>query len=141
MARISDVDLTLTLPKREAEQQLRMAQRRLLALRLQSGGLLGDGRLGPPLCVVFEGWDAAGKGGAIRRLTAALDPRHVRAAEFAAPTERAAPVLRARGSATRSSDGRLNRRGLAQPAHTARPTSGRCTTCCVIPTTSTHHGG
>ena len=88
MARISDLDLTLNLPTREAAQ-LRMAQRRLLALRLQSGGLLGDGRsLGPPLCVVFEGWDAAGEGGAIRRLTAALDPRHVRVAEFAAPTER-----------------------------------------------------
>jgi polyphosphate kinase 2 (PPK2 family) len=88
VARISDVDLTLTLPKREAEEQVRAAQRRLLALRLQAGGLIGDGRLGPPLCVVFEGWDAAGKGGAIRRLTAALDPRHVRVAEFAAPTER-----------------------------------------------------
>ncbi len=37
--------------------------------------------------VLFEGWDAAGKGGAIRRLTAQLDPRHVRVSEFAAPTD------------------------------------------------------
>jgi AMP-polyphosphate phosphotransferase len=49
---------------------------------------LSGGTLGPPLTVVFEGWDAAGKGGAIRRLTALLDPRHVHVAEFAAPTPR-----------------------------------------------------
>ena len=28
-----------------------------------------------PVVVIFEGWDAAGKGGAIRRLTEKLDPR------------------------------------------------------------------
>jgi polyphosphate kinase 2 (PPK2 family) len=38
------------------------------------------------VCVVFEGWDASGKGGAIKRLVAQLDPRHVRVAQFAAPT-------------------------------------------------------
>jgi polyphosphate kinase 2 (PPK2 family) len=62
------------------------AQRRLLQLRLTLGGQIGDGRLGPPVCVLFEGWDASGKGGAIRRLTAPLDPRHVRVASFSAPT-------------------------------------------------------
>jgi len=36
--------------------------------------------------VVFEGWDASGKGGAIKRLVQPLDPRHVRVAQFAAPT-------------------------------------------------------
>jgi len=36
--------------------------------------------------VLFEGWDAAGKGGTIRRLVASLDPRHVRVAEFGPPT-------------------------------------------------------
>jgi polyphosphate kinase 2 (PPK2 family) len=35
---------------------------------------------------VFEGWDASGKGGAIKRLVSPLDPRHVRVAQFAAPT-------------------------------------------------------
>lgn len=88
MASLKDVDLASRLSASEGAKQLEHAQRRLLALRLQSGGLIGDGRLGPPLCVVFEGWDAAGKGGAIRRLTAALDPRHVHVAEFAAPTPR-----------------------------------------------------
>jgi AMP-polyphosphate phosphotransferase len=28
-----------------------------------------------PVCIIFEGWDAAGKGGAIKRLTEKLDPR------------------------------------------------------------------
>ena len=45
--------------------------------------------------LVFEGMDAAGKGGAIRRVTAALDPRHYRSVPVAAPTEeeRAQPYL------------------------------------------------
>lgn len=90
MAALKDVNLDSKLSGSEGRKQLEVAQRRLLALRLQCGGLIGDGRLGPPVCVMFEGWDAAGKGGAIRRLTAALDPRHVRVEEFAAPSEREA---------------------------------------------------
>lgn len=87
MGRLDDVDLTQSLSKEEGARQLADQQRRLLALRLQLGGLLGDhGRLGPPLCVLFEGWDASGKGGAIRRLVLPLDPRHVRVVQFAAPS-------------------------------------------------------
>ena len=37
--------------------------------------------------VVFEGWDAAGKGGNIRRLTAAMDARLFRVVPIAAPTD------------------------------------------------------
>ena len=88
MAALGDVDLSLKLSKDEARKQLHDAQQRLLALRLQASGLIGDRSLGPPLCVTFEGWDAAGKGGAIRRLTSPLDPRHVRVAQFGAPSER-----------------------------------------------------
>ncbi|MFO7809717.1 polyphosphate:AMP phosphotransferase [Guyparkeria sp.] len=40
-----------------------------------------------PVVVVFEGWDAAGKGGAIRRLTEALDARLYRVIPIAAPTD------------------------------------------------------
>ena len=36
---------------------------------------------------VFEGWDAAGKGSAIRRVTAAMDPRLYRIVPIAAPTD------------------------------------------------------
>ncbi len=88
MASLDDVDLSLKLSKKEGEERLQRAQKRLLALRLQCGGLIGDGSLGPPLLILFEGWDAAGKGGAIRRLTAPLDPRHFQVSEFAEPTAR-----------------------------------------------------
>jgi AMP-polyphosphate phosphotransferase len=88
MASLDDADLTKRYSASEGLERLQKAQRRLLALRLQAGGLIGDGRLGPPLVVAFEGWDAAGKGGCIRRLTAPLDPRHVKVSEFAAPTDR-----------------------------------------------------
>ena len=37
--------------------------------------------------IVFEGWDAAGKGGSIRRLTARLDPRGVKVWPIGAPSE------------------------------------------------------
>jgi polyphosphate kinase 2 (PPK2 family) len=87
MAKLDEVDLSLKLSKAEGLRRLTAAQRRILVLRLQLGGLLGSGGLGPPVCVVFEGWDASGKGGAIRRVTSPLDPRHVRVAQFAAPTE------------------------------------------------------
>jgi polyphosphate kinase 2 (PPK2 family) len=47
------------------------------------------------LVVAFEGVDAAGKGGAIRRVTSALDARHYHVVPIAAPTdeERAQPYL------------------------------------------------
>jgi AMP-polyphosphate phosphotransferase len=88
MASRADADLSLKLSKSAGLERLQHAQKRLLALRLQSAGLIGNGELGPPILVLFEGWDAAGKGGAIRRLTAQLDPRHVRVSEFASPTDR-----------------------------------------------------
>jgi AMP-polyphosphate phosphotransferase len=86
VGRLDDLDLSLKLDRREEAKRLEAAQERLLALRLRLGGLEGDGRLGPPVLVLFEGWDASGKGGAIKRLVGRLDPRHVRVAQFAAPT-------------------------------------------------------
>lgn len=86
MGRLDELDLSLKLSPEEEARRLQAAQLRLSALRLTLGGLLGDRDVGPPVCVVFEGWDASGKGGAIKRLVARLDPRHVRVASFAAPT-------------------------------------------------------
>ncbi len=39
------------------------------------------------VAIVFEGWDAAGKGGCIRRLVSGLDPRGYEVIPVAAPTE------------------------------------------------------
>jgi polyphosphate kinase 2 (PPK2 family) len=87
MGRLDGLDLSLRLSADAEARRLAVAQQRLLQLRLLGGGLIGEtGQLGPPLCVVFEGWDASGKGGCIRRLVEPLDPRHVRVAQFAAPT-------------------------------------------------------
>jgi polyphosphate kinase 2 (PPK2 family) len=86
MSRLSDVDLSTRLSNKDAKKQLKDAQQRLVHLRLLLGGQIGPGHLGPPLCVLFEGWDASGKGGAIKRMVDHLDPRHVRVAQFAAPT-------------------------------------------------------
>jgi polyphosphate kinase 2 (PPK2 family) len=86
MSRLSEADLSLKLDKEEEAARLEAAQTRLQALRLTLGGLIGDRDIGPPVCVVFEGWDASGKGGAIKRLVGQMDPRHVRVVQYAAPT-------------------------------------------------------
>jgi AMP-polyphosphate phosphotransferase len=86
MGRLDEVDLTQSLSGEEEKQGLKREGERLAQLRLTLGGLIGEERLGPPLVVVFEGWDASGKGGAIKRLTGPLDPRHARVSQFAAPT-------------------------------------------------------
>jgi polyphosphate kinase 2 (PPK2 family) len=86
MGRLDKLDLSLSLSKDEEAKRLAAGGRRLEALRLALGAKLPGYVLGPPVLVLFEGWDASGKGGAIRRLVASLDMRHVRVAQFAAPT-------------------------------------------------------
>jgi len=76
----------MSLGRKEEARRLAVAQRRLLHLRLATVGLLAGYDVGPPICVVMEGWDASGKGGAIKRLVAGLDIRHYRVAFFAKPT-------------------------------------------------------
>jgi polyphosphate kinase 2 (PPK2 family) len=83
---LDELDLSLKLSKEEEAERLNAAWTRLSQLRLTLGGLIGSGELGPPVCVLFEGWDASGKGGAIKRLVAQLDPRHVRVVPFGPPT-------------------------------------------------------
>jgi AMP-polyphosphate phosphotransferase len=86
MSRLGALDLTRSLSRAAEAERLEVAQRRLLELRLRLAGLLGDSGPGPAVCLLFEGWDASGKGGAIKRLVAPLDPRHVRVVSFAAPS-------------------------------------------------------
>ncbi len=89
MGRLDELDLTKSLSRTQEAKKLARSQERLAQLRLVLGGKLeldGAAEIGPPVLAVFEGWDASGKGGAIKRLVAPLDPRHVRVATFAAPT-------------------------------------------------------
>lgn len=80
MSMLGRVDLTLSLDAKEyREKMLRyQVEARLLARKLYE-----DKRL---LIAVFEGWDAAGKGGAIRRFTEKLDPRGYQVYAIGAPS-------------------------------------------------------
>ncbi len=84
--RIDDIDLSKSLGAEEADRRVVAAQHRLTQLRLFSAGLLEPPGVGPGLVVIFEGFDAAGKGGAIRRLTQSIDPRHVRVVPIGPPS-------------------------------------------------------
>jgi polyphosphate kinase 2 (PPK2 family) len=86
VGKLDDLDLTKSLSGKEEERKLDRAWDRLAQLRLTLGGQIGEKEIGPPVCVLFEGWDASGKGGAIKRLVSPMDPRHVRVVQFAAPT-------------------------------------------------------
>lgn len=79
--RLDDVDLSREVPRARYEKRLLELQRE--AYRLQIENYL-DGRRA---IVVFEGWDAAGKGGAIKRLTALMDPRGYKVWPIAAPRD------------------------------------------------------
>jgi AMP-polyphosphate phosphotransferase len=86
VGRLDELDLTKSLSREEEERGLDRAWKRLAQLRLTLGGQIGERQIGPPVCVLFEGWDASGKGGCIKRLVQPIDPRHVRVVQFAAPT-------------------------------------------------------
>ena len=86
-SRINAVDLSRSLSHEESERRITSALRRLVQLRLFTAGLLEPPTVGPGLLVLFEGFDAAGKGGAIRHLTSGLDPRHVRVVPIGPPSE------------------------------------------------------
>ncbi len=85
--RMDAIDLSPALSHDESERRVLAAQRRLVQLRLATAGLIEPNEVGPGLVVLFEGFDAAGKGGAIRRLTSGLDPRHVRVVPIGTPTD------------------------------------------------------
>ena len=72
-------------PKVEfADYERRLAEMQEMLQRIQQA------YLGTPhrAVVVLEGWDTAGKGGVVRRLGWALDPRSFKVHTIAAPTER-----------------------------------------------------
>ncbi|MGZ3669761.1 MAG: polyphosphate kinase 2 family protein [Bdellovibrionota bacterium] len=60
-------------PPDKLKQEARIEKLQLEMLRVQQGIYHGKGRA----IVIFEGFDAAGKGGCIRTLTSLLDPRGV----------------------------------------------------------------
>ena len=77
---LSSLDLTQKLAAKEAGKLLQEQRGRLSLLHRKAKDQ------GLTVLTVFEGWDAAGKGGAIRRLTSALFARDVQVVPFAAPS-------------------------------------------------------
>jgi len=78
---LDKLDLTLKLDKREYEERLseREAELGRLSRKLR--------RKERSAIIAFEGWDAAGKGGAIRRLIWGLDARQYQVISVAAPSD------------------------------------------------------
>jgi polyphosphate:AMP phosphotransferase len=86
---IRALELDQSLEKKEYKAQYEKLQTRLNALSREKAFRKIS------VVAAFEGNDAAGKGGAIRRVTSALDARYCRTVPVAAPTEeeRAQPYL------------------------------------------------
>ena len=78
---LSRLDMSQRVDRTRYETGLEELQGRLNALHRKAQ------RRGTSAILVIEGWDAAGKGGAIRRLTAAIDARAYQVIPIAAPTD------------------------------------------------------
>ncbi len=78
---LDTLDLSVKLEKDEYESELEKYQARLHGLAAQLR------RRDRSAIMVFEGWDAGGKGGAIRRIAAALNAQMYRIVPIAAPTD------------------------------------------------------
>ena len=78
---LSSLDLTKKLEKKNYTRKRDELQARLNLLHRKAR----DRKMS--VALVFEGWDAAGKGGAIRRITPALDARDYQVIQIAAPSD------------------------------------------------------
>jgi polyphosphate:AMP phosphotransferase len=78
---LDNLDLSQKLSDDDFDKQLAEQQSRLNLLQRRAG------KQGVSTILVFEGWDAAGKGSAIRRVTSSLDARDCQVIPIAAPTD------------------------------------------------------
>ncbi len=78
---LDSLDLSLSLAKKDYNQQLQKYQNQIAKLSRYAHQRKRSSIL------VFEGWDASGKGGAIRRLTHAIDARSYQVIPIAAPSD------------------------------------------------------
>ena len=78
---LENINVSRKVPKAEYKAEIEDLELKLAALQREAKDL------GIPVIIVFEGWDAAGKGSCIRRVTGAIDPRLYHLIQFAAPTD------------------------------------------------------
>jgi AMP-polyphosphate phosphotransferase len=76
---LENVDLSLSLEKQTYKLQIPVLSSRLFEVQKASW----DARI--PVIILFEGWDAAGKGTSIQKLTESLDPRGFKLYPIRAP--------------------------------------------------------
>lgn len=79
MPLLSEIPLDQSLPDDEYKKELKRLQQRLGELHNRLY------RKKVPVIIAYEGWDAAGKGGNIKRITGALDPRGYEVHPIASP--------------------------------------------------------
>jgi polyphosphate kinase 2 (PPK2 family) len=79
--RLDAVDLSAEVARARYEKRLAELQREVYRLHIDN--FLHGGRA----VFVFEGWDAAGKGGCIKRLTSLMDPRGYKVWPISAPRD------------------------------------------------------
>lgn len=78
-AKLADIVLDKALSDKEYKKELKACQKRLRELHNEIY------RKKIPVIITYEGWDAAGKGGNIKRIAAALDPRGYEVHPIASP--------------------------------------------------------
>lgn len=78
--KVENIAHNLSISEEKYRKELREEQEKLGELQSELY------RKGIPMMLVYEGWDAAGKGGNIKRVSAALDARDYRVVPSAAPT-------------------------------------------------------
>ena len=78
---LDQVDLSLELSREEYKAELKTCQQRIFELEHE----IYIKRI--PVLILYQGWDAAGKGGNIRRLTQSMDPRGYEVIPIAAPND------------------------------------------------------
>ena len=79
MQKLAEVDLSPSVTDEEYKKELKKLQKRLSELH----NVVYRKKI--PVILCYEGWDAAGKGGNIRRIASALDPRGVDVMPIASP--------------------------------------------------------
>lgn len=79
MPKLAEIDLGHKMDEKEYKTELKRLQSQLQELHNRLY------RMKVPVVILYEGWDAAGKGGNIKRITQALDPRGFEVHPIASP--------------------------------------------------------
>lgn len=80
MPKLQDINLSVSVDENKYKEKLKNLQKTLS----EQQQILFQKQI--PMVLVFEGWDAAGKGGSIKRVASCLDPRNYNVIPISSPT-------------------------------------------------------